>query len=93
MAQEAAATDAHHHHDGEEKAAAGGAPDITNLHSVKIDNLSFDLTPDEITDMFMEFGELGDVYVPRNHYTQKSREGSRLLDSLIYNQPKPLLRQ
>jgi hypothetical protein len=73
VAQEAAATDAHHHHDGEEKAAAGGAPDITNLHSVKIDNLSFDLTPDEITDMFMEFGELGDVYVPRNHYTQKSR--------------------
>ena len=50
-----------------------GPPDISNLHSVKIDNLSFDLTQEEITDMFASYGEIGDVYVPRNHHTQRMR--------------------
>ena len=50
-----------------------GPPDISNLHSVKIDNLSFDLSQEEITDMFSPYGEIGDVYVPRNHYTQRMR--------------------
>jgi len=50
-----------------------GPPDISNLHSVKIDNLSFDLSQEEITDMFAPYGEIGDVYVPRNHYTQRMR--------------------
>ena len=40
---------------------------------MKIDNLSFDLSQEEITDMFSPYGEIGDVYVPRNHYTQQMR--------------------
>ena len=44
---------------GDRQEEQKGPPDISSLHSVKIDNLSFDLTQEEITDMFASYGEIG----------------------------------
>ena len=50
-----------------------GPPDIAGLYSLKLDNLDFSLSSDEIREMFVKFGEIGDVYVPKDHVTKKAR--------------------
>ncbi|XP_003384814.1 PREDICTED: serine/arginine-rich splicing factor 2-like [Amphimedon queenslandica] len=41
--------------------------------SLKVDNLSFRMTPDEIKPIFEKYGEVGDIYIPRDPYTKESR--------------------
>eukprot|EP01147_Barroeca_monosierra_P001531 gene1531-4681_t len=39
-------------------------PDISHLHSVKIDNLDRSVREDDLRNAFEKFGEIGDVYMP-----------------------------
>ncbi|CAK9023255.1 unnamed protein product [Durusdinium trenchii] len=47
------------------------APDVNHLHSVKIDNITctsenFIRAKEELREKFEKFGEIGDVYIPRD---------------------------
>lgn len=48
-------------------------PNVEGMVSLKVDNLSFRVTPDEIKPIFEKFGEVGDVYIPRDRYSKDSR--------------------
>ena len=48
-------------------------PNIEDMVSLKVDNLSFRMTPDEIKPIFEKYGEVGDIYIPRDRYTKESR--------------------
>lgn len=56
-----------------EAAKSSGPPDIAGLYSLKLDNLDFQTNADEIREMFVKYGEIGDVYVPRDHVTKQAR--------------------
>ena len=42
-----------------------GRPDISNMFSIKVDNLAFRVNEDDLKDAFGTFGDLGDVYIPK----------------------------
>lgn len=48
-------------------------PKIANMISLKVDNLTFRTTEDELKKVFERYGEVGDVYIPRDRFTQESR--------------------
>lgn len=48
-------------------------PDISHMVSVKLDNLSFDLNEDDLRAAFEKFGEIGDVYIPKERGTYRPR--------------------
>lgn len=48
-------------------------PNIEGMVSLKVDNLSYRITPEELLPKFEEFGEVGDVYIPRDRYSKESR--------------------
>ena len=48
-------------------------PDISNLFSVRVDNISYRTSADELRHMFEKFGEIGDVYIPRDPFNQDSK--------------------
>ncbi|KAI8784570.1 serine/arginine-rich splicing factor 2 [Biomphalaria glabrata] len=50
-----------------------GPPNIAGLYSVKVDNIPYKTTPDELRETFERFGDVGDVYIPRDRFTRKSR--------------------
>jgi RNA recognition motif-containing protein len=52
---------------------SAGPPDIAGLYSLKIDNLDFQVSRNDIRTMFAKYGNVGDVYVPRDHITKQSR--------------------
>ena len=65
-------------HDGPKKYHSG------DFHSVRIGNdLPKDITDDEIRDVFSKFGEIGDVFMPKDliviRYQKKSRIRVRLV--------------
>eukprot|EP00899_Mesostigma_viride_P028141 jgi/Mesvir1/8511/Mv09809-RA.1 len=41
--------------------------------SLKVDNISYRSTPDELREMFGRYGKVGDVYIPRDWHTKESR--------------------
>ena len=41
--------------------------------SLKVDNLSYRITPEELKPIFERYGEVGDVYIPRDRFTKESR--------------------
>lgn len=47
--------------------------DTNKLYSVKIDNISFRETTDDLKRAFEKYGEIGDVYIPTDRYTHESR--------------------
>jgi RNA recognition motif-containing protein len=53
--------------------APKGPPDISGLYSLKIDNLDYNVDSDELRSLFGAYGEVGDVYMPRDHETKQSR--------------------
>lgn len=55
------------------KRGGAGAPDITGLYSLKIDSLDYSVTLEQLRDAFAGFGEVGDVHIPRDHLTKRSR--------------------
>jgi len=48
-------------------------PDVSHLISVKVDNLDYTMTTDDVRGMFEGHGEIGDVYIPRDRATGQSR--------------------
>lgn len=50
-----------------------GPPQIEGMTSLKVDNLTYRTTTADLTKVFSKFGELGDVYIPRDRYKQESR--------------------
>lgn len=50
-----------------------GPPAVDGLFTLKIDNISFKTTADVLRDEFGRFGDLGDVYLPRNYSTNEPR--------------------
>lgn len=47
--------------------------DINEMSTLKVDNLTFRTTPDQLRKIFDKFGDIGDIYIPRDHRTKESR--------------------
>lgn len=50
-----------------------GPPDISAMYSLKIDNLSYRTRPPDLQGEFSHFGEVGDIFIPRDRMTGDSR--------------------
>lgn len=50
-----------------------GSPDIKAMTSLKVDNLTYRTTPEDLRRSFEKFGEIGDVYIPRDKFSRESR--------------------
>jgi len=48
-------------------------PRIDGMVSLKVDNLTYRTTPDDLRRVFERCGEVGDIYIPRDRYTRESR--------------------
>lgn len=47
--------------------------DTERMSSLKVDNLSYRTTPDDLRRAFDKYGDIGDIYIPRDRFTRKSR--------------------
>ncbi|KAJ8908238.1 hypothetical protein NDN08_008329 [Rhodosorus marinus] len=56
---------------GERRGSA--PPDISKLHSLLVLNITFKTTPRELSPLFERYGEVADIYIPRNRRTNVSR--------------------
>ncbi|CAH1793846.1 unnamed protein product [Owenia fusiformis] len=50
-----------------------GPPDTNGMISLKVDNLTYRTNPDDLKRHFDKFGEVGDIYIPRDRRTKESR--------------------
>ncbi|CAH1793845.1 unnamed protein product [Owenia fusiformis] len=50
-----------------------GPPDTSGMFSLKVDNLTYRTTPEELKRHFSKHGEVGDIYIPRDRHTKDSR--------------------
>merc|ERR1739838_643093 len=50
-----------------------GPPNIKGMTSLKVDNLTYRTTPDMLRRAFERYGEVGDLYIPRDRFTRESR--------------------
>ncbi|CAH3014299.1 unnamed protein product [Porites evermanni] len=50
-----------------------GPPAIEGMTSLKVDNLTYRTTIGDLERVFSKYGDLGDVYIPRDRYKQESR--------------------
>ena len=50
-----------------------GPPDISGLYSLKLDNVDYSIREEDLKTMFGVHGEIGDIYMPRNHQTKQPR--------------------
>ncbi|KAL1453034.1 hypothetical protein WDU94_007210 [Cyamophila willieti] len=48
-------------------------PRIEGMVSLKVDNLTYRTTPDDLRRIFERCGEVGDIYIPRDRFTRESR--------------------
>lgn len=48
-------------------------PNIQGMVSLKVDNLSYRISPEELKPIFERYGEVGDIYIPRDRFTKESR--------------------
>ncbi|XP_055595183.1 serine/arginine-rich splicing factor 2-like [Uranotaenia lowii] len=48
-------------------------PKIEGMVSLKVDNLTYRTTPDDLRRVFERCGEVGDIYIPRDRNTRESR--------------------
>ncbi|KAF8793640.1 serine/arginine-rich splicing factor 2-like isoform X1 [Argiope bruennichi] len=48
-------------------------PNIDGMTSLKVDNLTYRTTPEDLKRVFEKYGDVGDVYIPRHPYTRESR--------------------
>ncbi|KAM3172443.1 hypothetical protein ACTXT7_014513 [Hymenolepis weldensis] len=48
-------------------------PRIEGMISLKVDNLAYRTTVDDLRKIFSRYGDVGDVYIPRNPYSMDSR--------------------
>lgn len=58
----------------EEKMSYGRPPPrIDGMVSLKVDNLTYRTTPEDLRRVFERCGEVGDIYIPRDRFTRESR--------------------
>mmetsp|Transcript_41263 Transcript_41263/g.54264 ORF Transcript_41263/g.54264 Transcript_41263/m.54264 type:complete len:207 (+) Transcript_41263:181-801(+) len=50
-----------------------GPPDISGMHTLKVDNISYRCGVEELRRLFDRYGDIGDVYIPRDIRTNESR--------------------
>ena len=50
-----------------------GPPDTEGMVSLKVDNLTYRTTPESLKRVFEKYGDVGDVYIPRDRFNQESR--------------------
>ena len=50
-----------------------GPPDLSGMTSLKVDNLTYRTTTDDLKRIFQKYGEIGDVYIPRDRFNRESR--------------------
>ena len=50
-----------------------GPPDLGGMISLKVDNLTYRTTTDDLKRIFQKYGEIGDVYIPRDRFNRESR--------------------
>ena len=50
-----------------------GPPDIHGMCSLKVDNLTYRTTPEDLRHEFEKYGDVGDVYIPRDRFSRESR--------------------
>lgn len=50
-----------------------GPPDIADMVSLKVDNLTYRTRIEHLEPLFSKYGKVGDIYIPRNYRTQESR--------------------
>ena len=43
-------------------------PNTDGMHSLKVDNLSYRTTPDDLRRAFDKYGDVGDIYLPRDRF-------------------------
>ncbi len=48
-------------------------PNIHGMVSLKVDNLSYRITPEELKPILERYGDVGDIYIPRDRFTKESR--------------------
>jgi len=48
-------------------------PAIQGMASLKVDNLTYRTNVDDLKRVFSKYGEIGDIYIPRDAYTMESR--------------------
>lgn len=48
-------------------------PRIEGMVSLKVDNLTYRTTPDDLRRVFERCGEVGDIYIPRDRFSRESR--------------------
>ena len=51
----------------------GPPPDIHGMTSLKVDNLTYRTTPEDLRHSFEKYGDVGDVYIPRDRFSRESR--------------------
>ena len=51
----------------------GPPPDTTDMVSLKVDNLTYRTTAEALRKVFEKYGDIGDIYIPRDYYTKDSR--------------------
>jgi len=48
-------------------------PDTSGMTSLKVDNLSYRTGTEELRSVFEKYGEIGDLFIPRDRVTRESR--------------------
>ncbi|XP_046394533.1 serine/arginine-rich splicing factor 2 [Ischnura elegans] len=48
-------------------------PNIVGMISLKVDNLTYRTTPEDLRRVFEKFGDVGDIYIPRDRFSRESR--------------------
>lgn len=55
------------------RGGAGGPPDIHGMVSLKVDNLTYRTSVEDLKRVFRKHGDVGDVYIPRSPRNNESR--------------------
>ena len=50
-----------------------GPPNISGMVSLKVDNLTYRTTMHDLRKVFDKYGEVGDIYIPKDKYNRESR--------------------
>lgn len=56
-----------------------GPPAVDHMFTLKVGNLHYKTTKEQLQDEFGSYGDVGDVYVPRDFRTQEPKGYSILL--------------
>ena len=51
----------------------GVPPNIAEMYSLKVDNLTYRTSVDELKRTFSKYGRVGDIYIPRDPIKHESR--------------------